>query len=97
MSLEDDSSEQGSNDRSQDLSDIEEIGTKRGRRPSKKKKETPLPPSFRASGPPTAEGWGIIQGFVASATVQWSDNDLCAIFNVARTTLRAGLARKPGE
>ena len=96
MSEEHDSSDNVEFEESEVGPDNEKIGKKRGRRPSKKKKRPPVHPSFRAPGPPTAEGWGFILGFVAGSTVHWSIPDLAAMFNVAQTTLYEGLARQPG-
>ena len=78
------------------MPDNGQIGEKRGRPLGKKKKRPACHPSFRAPGPPTAEGWGFILGYASSSTVHWSLRDLAAIFNISVSTLQGGLARIPG-
>ena len=96
MSQEHDSSDEGSIEGSVPVPDNGQIGEKRGRPLGKKKKRPACHPSFRAPGPPTAEGWGFILGYASSSTVHWSLRDLAAIFNISVSTLQGGLAWIPG-
>jgi hypothetical protein len=63
-------------------------GRKRGRPPSKKAVRPPMDARFKVKGPCTAEGWGFVRGWIESHAGIFSERDLCAVFNVAKTTLR---------
>ena len=96
MSQEHDSSDEGSIEGPYQCPTTGKLAEKAGALWAKKKERAPVHPSFRAPGPPTAEGWGFIRGFASSSTVHWSLRDLATIFNVSMSTLRGGLTRIPG-
>lgn len=65
------------------------LAKNKGGRPCGKKKVRPeCLMQWKQKGPPTAEAWGFIRGFVVASPNVWSWRDVEAIFNVPKSTLQ---------